>query len=262
MKKDTEQTFNTIPHRIKEAFYAGTISVPEKNILLHLRMIADPYGSAKITAGEIQSDVFNNKIAIGTVNKHLSSLREKKWIAYRDRQGRGSAFKIQLDVWLLSESKWSYIQDSLNRTNIGSTQTSTSLGASEVNEEDRVNNRKYEGQKKVEDSSQNRNRNRLNIGSDYTDTDKDINTDSYSSFDKQKDILVEDFKPHSSSEERLFLIAQAVGELSMGFVIGKYRDHDEHGIEVMEKIVSQMNNMRGIENRPAYFNKAVENQLK
>jgi len=264
MKNKIEHPFNTVPHVIKEAFLDGKLSIPEKNILLHLRMMADPYGKTVLTAEMIRGSVFDDNIKRGTVNKHLSSLRDKKWIDYRNRQGSGGQFQISLDVWLYSQKEWKYVSGSIRCNTIVSDELPNTMPSSEVEDKTSDNNRKQEYQNKEVNHNETLLNQRLQIGTSYTYTDieKDIDTDNkpYSSSLK-KNILVENFKPVSYEQEKLLHIAKNVGEESMGFVLGIYDGHGENGILVMEKIVTQMETQSGIIDRGKYFNRAVQNKL-
>ena len=264
-KQENKPTFNTIPHSIKEDFFdrEKPFNVPEKNILLHLRMIADIYGVVFISAERIRQEVFNNEVKRGTVNKHLTSLRNQGYIEYQDRKGSGGTFKTRIDEWLIKDSVWTHLEDMEKSTSIGGSKQSVGKGTSEALKEVSQSNRKSKHDSNIENKGSNFHSMKSIIGGSYKDIEKDKDKDNndYQSFSSKETIDTTDFEVKSHIDDKLLRIAEAVGEKSMDFILGFYKKHKERGLRAMERAAASLQDAPDVKDRGRWFNKMSHEYL-
>ncbi len=257
-KTDKEIYFNTIPHSIREDFRDPTksLGVPEKNLLLHLRMVGDMYGLVHTTADQLRSDVFSNKIKRSTVNDHLLSLRALGHISYVNRKGNGGSFQIRIDKWLGKNGVWSSIHTQKNEDKKGGASSTTPLTIPDVVTKVATQKRKSVGLKHADFYGHMEEITNTKNGGTYNDTDtekdKDINY-----VRTVKKVKVSEFVPSSEIDDKLKRIAVSIGEEYMGFVFWVYGERKDDGIWTMEKVAADLIDKPNIDDKRAYFNTKV-----
>ncbi len=260
-RKTKDTLFNTIPHSIREDFRDPTksLGVPEKNLLLHLRMVADMFGFVHTTADQLRSDVFSNKIKRSTVNDHLLSLRALGHITYADRKGNGGSFQIRIDKWLGKNGVWSNIHTQKNEDENGGEVPSIPTTIPEVSTEVDIQKRRSNGLKRIDFHSRKQETTKTENGGTYNDKDKENDKNHVRS--SIKEVRVQDFIPKSEIDDRLRRIAESIGEEYMGFVFWVYGEKGDDGIFVMQKVTADLFDKPNVRDKKAYFNSEVRRQL-
>lgn len=100
-----EGGFVVMPRYILKHNREGLISNPERNLLVYLRQNADLVGVSVCTMQGIADEAFNSKVEACYINKLLRSLKRKRYLWYRDRNGRRGSFEIHFPDLFLKNGK-------------------------------------------------------------------------------------------------------------------------------------------------------------
>lgn len=96
-----EGGYVVMPRHISQDSRNGLISNPERNLLMWIRLTADMTGVSNCSMQGLADEAFNDKVSTSYINKLLRSLKGKRYLWYRDRNGRRGSFEVHLPEWLL-----------------------------------------------------------------------------------------------------------------------------------------------------------------
>ena len=94
-----------MPRRYASDCRNGKLTIPERNLLVWIRQIADMRGVAHCTMDGLANEAFNKKVDKSYINRLICSLRSKRYLWYQDRNGRRGSFEVHLPDWFLADGK-------------------------------------------------------------------------------------------------------------------------------------------------------------
>ena len=256
MKKEIKP-YVTIPRYIASDFRGGKLTPRELSLYLWIRINANPYGISIVSLPELMEEPFKGK-SENSINKLLLSLRRKRYIDYKSRQGRRGSFEVHFGDWLLPDRKIKQLDNSHGHSDVRDLASTDAVQGAEVAQSPPTQSPKLEHMKSQLVNNFSNNQQTSEVRSSYNDTDNEKN--NYS-FDKTfKGIEVGNFEPKNKEEEICWRIAKKLEEKNMDYILSKM---NKHGIELIRSatiLYSQVlkNGKTKIMNPPAYFNKLVE----
>ena len=96
-----EGGYVVMPRHIASDNRNGYISNPERNLLMWIRLIADMKGVAHCSMHGLADEAFNGKVSNSHINRILRSLKSKRYLWYRDRNGCRGTFEVHLPDWFI-----------------------------------------------------------------------------------------------------------------------------------------------------------------
>lgn len=236
----------------------GTISDTEFTTLLWLHYLATANGVVHASSNSWLANNIPVDIKPNTMGKLLKSLRNHEYIQFENRQGSRSGFKVFLMNW---KDKNGNIRTSDN-FKITSQTTQRVQRQSEHTEEVVEQNHMSDhliNKQKTDDFTE---PNSESITSSYNENQNE--TENYKTNVRTvKQTKTDDFahQVKSEADDRLYRIAESVGDKEMGFVFSIFGDYGDHGISVMEDVARDLIDKPSIGNKPAYFNVKVRRLL-
>ena len=240
---------------------------------LHLRLNCSPYGIAVTSISDINNDVFSGDVTDNYVNKLLLSLRSKKLIWYDNRQGSRGSFEVHFGDFIMPNEIIRTLDKYFNPETVISNNDTESPNKSEVRPEVDVFSHEFEKQKDkiISDFSSLLQPHQVRgYNTDtHTHKKKDNNTLNLSydrlrakpPFNKSEDrnlLTNSGFYPQNSDEERIWIIAQEIGEEDMKFLLSVLT---KHGLSLIERAYERYNDLKAketIDNPAAYLNKLIQ----
>lgn len=250
-----------------------TISRNEYFTYLHLRLNCTPYGIAVTSISDINNDVFSGKVSDNYVNKILLSLRSKKLVWYENRQGSRGSFEVNFGDFIMPNGSIRTLEKYFNPDAVTSEDITGGQSGSEVKPEVNPTSHKFEKQKDDllsmfsllseprqvrsynTDTYKKKENNTLNISNDILRVKPLLNKLN------NRNLLTNGFYPQNSDEERIWLIAQEVGEEDMKFLLSTL---NKHGLSVIERAYKQYEELtvkEKIEKPAAYLNNIIQRLL-
>ncbi len=114
MEESILKDFIIIRREQIRSFESGDITHSELLTYIWLCYIADSYGYAHVRSYSWFAERLPIKIKGNTVGVIMRSLRDHKWIAYSDRQGSRTGFKVTIGYWPLGKGKFRQLRSSLD----------------------------------------------------------------------------------------------------------------------------------------------------
>lgn len=266
MPQDQEyklKNFYLTPRRYFNDLQEGWLLQQEYDLLLWLRARANIYGIASCTIMGLRGERFPHlKPGSGDnhINKLLLSLKRKKCIWYEERRGRRGAFAIHLDEWALPGKRIKRLDQLFGRPEVRGADNPETTPKSEAapNSLPPSQNLEDEDFEIAEDILPDEEDDKLRTP--YNDTDTETDTDTLSPTISDNDLSIAKFKPQNKNEEKLFEIAQVVGEKNMKFLLAKYH---KHGIAPVERAYGKYQRTESgkIRNKASFFNSLVQKEI-
>jgi len=248
-----------------------TISRNEYFTYLHLRLNCNPYGIAVTSISDINNDVFGGKVTDNYINKLLLSLRSKRLIWYKDRQGSRGSFEVHFGDFIMPNDIIRTLDKYFIPEPVTSDNNTESPIKSEVKPEADTVSHEFEKQKTELKSGFSFPFQPHQVRGYNTDTYKEkkneISDVSYDTsgaklrFNKSENrnlLTNRGFYPRDSDEERVWFIAKEVGEEEMKFLLSIL---NKHGLSFIERAFEQYNELKTkeeVDNPPAYLNKIIQ----
>ena len=212
MTNQNNPSYNTIPHYVAKDYRSGKLAFNERNLLLWLRAIGDPYGVATTSLSDLRDDVFP-KLKKNTANAVLLKLLQKHYIFYELRQGKTGTFDIHLNHWMMPKGGYKTLDKffSSDEQEIGKESKSSNEGARSLVSPPKGNQKLgVQNQKLVELKSQLINKvsassDSQQIRSYHNEHDTEHQIETYDTLAKipfKGGTSVRDFHPKNHEEER------------------------------------------------------------
>lgn len=254
---------------ILSLYHDKAITRHEYLVYLHLRLSCNPYGTATTSINDINNDIFGGKVSNNYVNKILLSLRSKKLIWYKDRQGVRGSFEVQFGDFILPTEQIKTLGKYFEPQQVTSDSQSETIVKSEPtpqvnNVSQRLNVLKSELNKSFSMPKQNYQVRGYNNDTDTQNKNKTYDKSELKTFDNfgNRNLLTDYFCPRNSDEEIAWKIAKDLDEKDMRFVISRL---NKYGLHVIEKawIDTKEGYQKGlVRNKGSYFNARVEKLAK
>lgn len=133
---------------ILSKYWNKEINRNEYFLYLHLRNCCDPYGKCKTSINDIRSEVFGNKVGKNYVNKILLSLKSKKLIWFKGRQGVRGSFEVHFGDFIVPGGKIKTLDKYFSDTYVRSNSSSLEPEESEATPEAKAFSQKFQEDKK------------------------------------------------------------------------------------------------------------------
>jgi hypothetical protein len=262
---DKIEPYITIPRYIVDDVRDGKITYREYELYVWIRLQANPYGISTTSTESIRSDLQHFK-STDWVSKTLRSLRSKKYLHYKERQGHRGSFRINFGDWILKGGKIKQIKHLFDGEELRSENGETTEKSSEVGLDNASATPKSDEPKPETKSVNEEDKSNFGVRSPHTDTEtqKDIETQRIVGNQKTfKGVATRYYFPKSDDERRCKEIATEVEDPCMDFILKMLR---EHGIETINdaKIMYDQirteneHNGKPTKNPPALFNWCVQ----
>lgn len=242
------------PREIISSYRNKFICRNEYLTYLHLRLDCDPYGKCKTSISDIKNDILH-WVSHNYVNKILLSLRKKKLIWFKNRQGVRGSFEVHFSDFILPNKTIKtldkYFKQELVRSNI----SNLDIENSEVKPQVKEFSQKLKQDKKgLIDKFSMGSMNDKVRGSN-NDNDNENNNDINDSNKSFKEIAIKDFIPRNHEEQKCKDIASCLGEKNMNFVLSAYR---KYGLNAVERAYIVTLEAPNAQNKGKYFNTLVK----
>ena len=252
--------YTITPRYIAADYRNGKITIPERNLLLWLRVNGSPYGIAIVDMATYANETFNSPVDKNYINKILLSLKSKRYIWYMDRAGRRGSFDVHMGDWILPSKHLKTLNTHFGDTPVRSEESDDETSEAEVKTENTFNSQSLKKRKTVDSSSESfKSIGKLIRGYD-NDKNKEKNKekDSLQSLSLNKrDFSFGGFKVNSYEELKCKEIASAVADADIAFCYGTY---NKYGLIVLERALKEFQESDGLgkDNPPAFFNSIVQ----
>ena len=260
MKNQKLDSFVIIPRKIKNDYYEGKISRPERNLLTWLRVIGNPYGIAEVSLEGLANDTYNNSADKNYINKTLLSLKRKRYIWYQDRAGRRGSFEVHLDDWPMKNGEIK-ILDCYFEQAVGRGESKDKTTAMAEAKPENVSCNQNLGREKSIANKQNCDKlsSQSTRGCD-NDTEIDKDNETKSPCLDESDLSLAKFRVDSYEKKICKEIALATGDRDVAFCYGTYK---KHGLDVLIDAFEEFKNSDGrmIDDPPSFFNYLVQERL-
>jgi len=252
--------YTITPRYIAADYRSGKLTIPERNLLLWLRVNGSPYGITIVDMASYARETFNAPVGKSHINRLLLSLKSKKYIWYMDRAGRRGSFDVHMGDWILPSKQLKTLDKHFGDIADRGESPDEVVTDAEVGTENPSVSQSLISEKSVSNKSQIRSQiSELIRGYDNdTNTDKNKEKESLGSLPiKKRDYSVGGFKPTSMEEQECLDIAKFIGESEVSFCLGTY---NKYGMNILEKAKEEFINSDGYDkqNPPAFFNAVVQ----
>jgi len=250
--------FIFFPRYIGEMLIRGEIDKMEYHLYMWTRIRCDAMGICRHGLESINDDLFSGKYTTNYINKKLLSLKSKRLIWYKNRQGARGSFEIHHGELSVIGGGVRTLDKCFDDPPVRSGVSTQSPSQSEVGAEVEKKNQKLKERVSRLKSSDSFSFDRLVVRSDDNDKDKDkdkLNIDS-KTFKESKPIPVQGFESQDSNTFRCHEIAKLLGEQDMRFILSALK---RCGLAVIENAYGLVKEGDDIEYPRKYFNKIINN---
>src|SRR3989338_5038377 len=143
-----QKPYNIIPRYIAEDYLNKKLTRSELILCLWLRSIADIFGFTSTSVTALRDDMFPN-VETNTVQKLLLSLRKKRYIHFRNHQGRRGTFRIESDEWLMKDKGFKSIAHHFTQNEVISKPLMTDEPMTKLGQNIEDENQKLDEQKRL-----------------------------------------------------------------------------------------------------------------
>jgi hypothetical protein len=251
------------PRYIAADYRNGQLTIPERNLLLWLRVNGSPYGIAIVDMASYARETFNTPVDKSYINKLLLSLKSKRYVWYSDRSGRRGSFEVHMGDWILPSKHIKTLDKYFDDGGVRGKELMEKYGKTEVDTEVETLSQSFEVKNTLEKPSDSfKAIGELVRGYDNDNNkEKDNDKESLQSLSfKKRDCSFSKFKENSYEDMQCKKIALATGDKDVAFCIGIYR---KYGLGVLERAFTEFDESKGLskDNPPAFFNSLVQAQL-
>lgn len=243
--------FVPFPRSVLSSRRSGSLTPNEYDLYMFTRHGANPFGVASVSLEALEADFGRRGWEKNYINKLLLSLRSKRYLHYLRRSGRRGTFEIFFPEFLtptghITGKSWENVEGEV----IPKAISSSEVRANSTKESPKSANEVLPISEHISKHHA------AGVRTPYTDTE---NIPKKNRFFEQSP---NSFNPNSYEEERCKEMALALGETSMGFLLGTLHKHGfpliEHAWGIYRDDVKNKNQ---IENKAAYFNRVLSNLL-
>ena len=233
MTNQNNPSYNTIPHYVAKDYRSGKLAFNERNLLLWLRAIGDPYGVATTSLSDLRDDVFP-KLKKNTANAVLLKLLQKHYIFYELRQGKTGTFDIHLNHWMMPKGGYKTLdgffpsagQDISDGDKTINEENHPPVRPLETNQKSVVQNQKLVELKNQLISKVSANPDSQKIRSYHNEHETEHQTQTHDTLVKKSfkgGTLVRDFEPNGYEQQRCKEMAVELGEECMNPLLSVLR---------------------------------------
>jgi len=255
--------YTITPRYIAADYRNGKITIPERNLLLWLRVNGSPYGIAIVDMATYANETFNSPVDKNYINKILLSLKSKRYIWYMDRAGRRGSFDVHMGDWILPSKQLKTLEKHFGDITDRGEPSDEVVTETEVSPENPSVSQSLQSKKSITNKQQISNQIRELVRGCDNDTNNDKNKEKESLQSlpiKKRDYNVGRFKPDSMEEQQCLAIAKDIGDSEVSFCLGIYY---KYGMDILENAKAEFVNSDGYDknNPPAFFNSIVQQLL-
>ncbi len=269
------------PRKIASDYKNGLISRAEYLLYCHTRLQCNPYGIATVHLESLRDDVFGSvgskkTVTINYVNQLLLSLRNKRYIYYKNRSGRTGSFEVRFDDFYSPDGKYLGIQHLFSGPITNKKADSQNIFNTEVTIQVEEEKQRLELGNNIDTKTSHLPRaNNINRGyNNDTDNENKIENTDISVSNKKGDTLrdkadkpyccrkpIGGFKPQSYETNVALEVATEVGDDCMDRYLALIR---EGKFGVLEKAYGeyQESDTSGVDNKAGYLNTIIMRLLK
>lgn len=226
---------------------------------MHLRITCNPYGICVTSISNIKADVFGGQVTDSYVNKILLSLKSKRLLWYKRRQGVRGSFEVHFGDFILPDKSIKSLNKYFEPQLVRSEDNISAPNKSEVTPQvSAFSQRLNERRSALISNTQVRSRNTDN------DNEKDNDITDKSGLKTLKpigELLTGHFTPKNWEEDRIWTIAQEIGEKDMRFLKSILK---KHGVQIIEKAYGELKegSNKDIQNPKAYLNSIIQRLIR
>jgi hypothetical protein len=229
------------------------ITLDEFVLLLWLILRANPFNGSVNTSYIAISVELSSKYTKNEINKICLSLKEKKYIHFKNQQGRRSSFNIEIHNFPLTNDTFKNVYGSVLSDPSRSDNTLSTPIVAEVAPEAERTLQKLKGMKDGDNQQDNSSQSKPHSRS--ANNNKDIYKNNSLRIADKYAILVDDFNPETEDESFYQDIALDFGEENMSFVLSL---RDKYGADEIRKAYKSMEwfssgGEHGLNNPKAYL---------
>jgi hypothetical protein len=248
------------PRKLNRDVLDGVLTRDEYHVYVWLRGSANPYAVAVVTLRGINQDVFGGRHGDSYINKILLSLKSKKYLYYKKRQGCRGSFEVKIADFLLPTKRITTYEG------ISGTDSIRSDSSSQVDDTSEVTVDLFDSVQKLDDLKSMKKQLLSSVSIDTSFRSSNNDNYNYNNKDKNRSesrpILVETFIPKTDEEETCLNIAQQVGEKDMRFLLSK---KDQYGIQLITDAYEELCNYKKnhkVDNLPALLTSIILQLIK
>lgn len=248
------------PRQLNRDLLEGKISREEFQVDVWLRGCANPYAVAVVTISGINHDVFGGKYSDNHINKILLSLRSKKYLYYKPRQGRRGSFEIKMVDFLLPTKKITTYEGLARASSDRSEDGAKNIVQEELMPEVVSFKQKSDKVKSIKKQIASS----ISVDDLFRSDNNDTDNNNYKNNNrsKTKPIVTELFYPTTDEETFCKDTAYQLGEQDMTYILSI---KDRYGISVLKDAYEKTYKYHlknKVENLPGLFNSIVERVIK
>lgn len=253
-------SYTIFPRSIVSDYRNGKLTIPERNLLSWLRQNGNPYGIAFADLDLLSRETFNEPVSKSYINKLILSLKSKRYIWYAERKGRRGSFEVHIDFWIMKDGSIRRLTKYFEQEVVRSRESTQALSQSEERPQNEPQSQRIQMLKESIKATASRKYKGDSVRGSDNDTDTDKEKENISLQLRSEKFDIGSYKPRTAEEQRCLEIANEVGEESVGFTIGIYRDH---GIEPLEDALTeyQETDLSKFDNPKAFFNSLVMKRI-
>ena len=251
-----------LPRKYIQDVLDGVMSREEFTVLVWIRGSSTPYARFVTTIKGVNQDVFGGRYGDNYINKILLSLKNKKYLYYKPRQGHRGSFAIKSVDFLLPTKRITTYEGISRDDSIRSDSSSQIEVESEVitdlfdsvQKSDDVNSVKKQLLSSVSMDASVRGGNNDN----YNNNNKDKNRSDDKKLNHSRPVLIDVYIPRTDEDEDCKQIAYQLGEQDMRFILSM---KDRHGMRVIRQAYEQTRKYsegNSVKNVPSLFNEILQ----
>lgn len=262
--------FVIFPKYITSDFKNGKLSPNEWKLYMWLRLNMNPYGITSTAISAIKDDIFQN-VSKNYIQKLLLSLRSKKYLYFKNHQGRRGSFEIRFGDLISPDGVRVGIEHYFDEKKVAGEGNINTKNDSQTSNSLEVGGHKFITQKRQPLKEFPSNSKKSELTSSYNDNknDKEIDNDTSSTLQKKEKRITLNYEPNNNDEKRCKEIALEVDDKYIDFILSALH-HKYGGIEIIEKAFEHFKNVLRIadekcddeiKNPPAFFNSCITNAI-
>ncbi len=270
MTKDINkiEPYIIIPRYIVDDLGDRKITYREYELYVWVRLQANPYGIASTNTESILANLRHFK-STDWVSKMFRSLRSKKYIYYKERQGRRGSFRVEFGDWITPDKRIKQIGHLFDKEELRSENTGKTDKSSEVGLDNAGATPKFDESKSEEESGNEGNKSSVGVRSLHNDNETQNYIETQRIVGNQKTfkgVATRYYFPKSDDERRCKEIATELGDQYMDFILATLK---KHGISLINDAYDMYldlkadNEKKGkaVESPPKLFNWCVQKTI-
>lgn len=248
---------------LKSDYLNRKINKDEFDLIVWIRLSANPYGKATIGIQSLIGDVFHSKKSVNQITKMLSNLKKQRYLYFQARSGRRGSFEVHLPDFILPKTQQItsidrfYEVEKIRGLGSGTAIPNEEVGKTSVDKKQSFGNISTLMNSVVSSHT-------VSTLSRGNNTYKDINNDNDKNHSskpkKNRDTRTEFFEPTTLEEKLCKNFALKIGEEDMSYMLSI---SDRYGFYILEGAFDtfELRDTFDIANQPAYLNSIIEDTL-